>query len=320
MGLLQPALLFSVVSRASQLLTCFLGFKSGGKTVAALRPGLLKSGEFSDKSAEDEFRSPPPLSGSIRVAEESPSSRKPYGRSLKHLFGFSSAYVLFGSVGVLTSVACFLLSLVHNSSQTRRLGQCIIHRLFSFFVWYIRSFGLLDLRAEGLHALRGRQNFILASNHPSLLDAVFIAAHLPNVFCLMKASLVYNVVLCGQSKLAGYVNNESGLGLIKKCQSRIQEGSQLLVFPEGTRTRGNLGSFKMGFALLSVASKLPIQTVIIRYSQPFLGKGWSFFHPPRFPLICTITPGREFYPDAGSGARELGRKVEDYIRSSLDEQ
>ncbi len=237
--------------------------------------------------------------------------------SIKQRVCFWFAYCMFGSVGFVTSVGCFLLSLLPGSVWMRRFGQRTIHCLFAFFIWYCRRCGLMDLRAEGLNTLRGRCNLILAANHPSLLDAVIVSAHLENIFCLMKASLVHNVALCGQSKLAGYVNNKSGAGLIKACESRMQEGSMLLVFPEGTRTREELGRFKMGFALLSATCGAPIQTLVIRYSQPFLGKGWPFFQAPRFPIVCTVELGEVFKPHEERDGRELGLRVEDYFRRML---
>jgi 1-acyl-sn-glycerol-3-phosphate acyltransferase len=193
----------------------------------------------------------------------------------------------------------------------------MIHHLFRFFVWYLRRCGLLKLEASDLNLLRERRNVVLVANHPSLLDAVFIAAHVPNLVCLMKASIIHNVVLCGQAKLAGYVDNKSGVSLIKACRARIAEGSNLLVFPEGTRTCGELGEFKMGFALLSRVMGVPIHTALIRYDPVFLGKGWPFFRPPPFPFACSIRLGRCFYPEPGLDSRDLSLRVEEYLRDEL---
>lgn len=238
-------------------------------------------------------------------------------QSVPKLIAFLFAYILFGSVGFITSVFAFLLSLGFQSARARRLGQHMIHYLFRFFVWYLRSCRLVDLQADDLASLRDRRSLILVANHPSLLDAVFIAAYLPNVFCLMKATLVHNLVVCGQSRLAGYVNNKSGVALIRACQSRLAEGSNILVFPEGTRTHGDLGRFKMGFALLSRSISAPVHTLLIRYSHDFLGKGCPFFRPPPFPLTCSIRLGKSFPPEPAIDVRTFGITVEDYLRAEL---
>jgi hypothetical protein len=72
--------------------------------------------------------------------------------------------------------------------------------------------------------------------------------------------------------------NKSGLGLVKKCEERLGEGASLLVFPEGTRTvGGKLLPFKMGFALVAVLTRSPVQTVLITAGSNYLGKGWPLF-------------------------------------------
>jgi 1-acyl-sn-glycerol-3-phosphate acyltransferase len=239
------------------------------------------------------------------------------GRRGFQLIAFLGGYLLFGVIGVLTSIACYLVALGFRSARSRRFGQAVIHHLFRFFVWYLRRTGLLKLQAEAVQALRGERKIILVANHPSLLDVVFIAAQLPNLFCIMKANIIHNVVLCGQSKLAGYVNNRSGAGLIKACQARMAEGSNLLVFPEGTRTRERLGEFKMGFAVLARSVGATTHTLLIDYDHQFLGKGWPFFRPPPFPCHCTIRLGKQFHSDDATDARAFGCKVEEYVRDEL---
>ncbi len=237
-----------------------------------------------------------------------------------HLVAFYTAYGIFGSIGVLTSLGSLIISFGFRSQRAQHFGQILIHYLFRFFVRYLSWCGLLRLEASDLRSLKNTQGQVLVANHPSLLDAVFIAARLPSIFCLMKASLARNLVLSGQSKLAGYVNNTSGVGLVRDCLLRIHAGSTLLVFPEGTRSNGRLESFKMGFALIAQKAQVPIQTVFIRYDHRYLGKGWPFFRPPPFPLNCSITLGKRFEPSCGGDAVVLGRTIERYLRNEVDHE
>lgn len=230
---------------------------------------------------------------------------------------FFTGYLVFGSIGTLTSVICFLLSLIFHFEAMRKGAQKFIHGLFAFFVGLIKLTGLLKLDASELDALKGERGIILVANHPGFLDVVFIVSKLSHIFCLMKGNLVHNIVLNGQSRLAGYVSNESGTGIIRACHRRLCEGSNLLIFPEGTRTVGDLNSFKMGFALLSKKGKFPIQTVFIRMNSGYLGKGWPFFKRPPLPIVCSIRLGRRFLPDVKTDAREFGKYIEDYMRQNL---
>jgi|ERR1043166_1582570 1-acyl-sn-glycerol-3-phosphate acyltransferase len=231
---------------------------------------------------------------------------------------FYGAYFIFGGLGVITSLVCLIPARFLDSRRSHHFGQELIHKLFRFFTWYLRTFGLLHVDASGIAGLRDEQGIILVANHPSLLDAVLVTAQQPRLFCLMKADLAHNIVLSGQSRLAGYVHNKSAVGLIKACTARISEGSNFLVFPEGTRSKGRLGVFKMGFTLLACTLRRPVQTIIIRFDQSYLSKGWPFLQAPDFPVRCSLCLGRRFEPLAATDARSFGKQIEDYMREMVD--
>ena len=231
---------------------------------------------------------------------------------------FWGAFFIFAVVGSLVSVACMGPAVLFRGMRARCFGQKLVHTLFVFFLGYLRAFGLLALDAGGLSELHDASGLIVVANHPGLLDAVLLAAQMPQAVCLMKGSLARNIVLSGTARLAGYIHNKSGLGLVKKCEERLKEGSNLLVFPEGTRTRGRkLLPFKMGFALAAVLTRSPVQTVIITSESQCLGKGWPLFKRPAFPLRYSLRLGRRFQPEPGQEAKHFGTVVEDYFRNAL---
>jgi 1-acyl-sn-glycerol-3-phosphate acyltransferase len=202
--------------------------------------------------------------------------------------------------------------------RARFFGQKLIHALFVFFVGYLRAFGLLELDAGRLSELREVEGLIVVANHPGLLDAVLLVSLVPQAVCLMKGSLARNIVLSGTARLAGYIHNKSGLGLVKKCEERLKERSNLLVFPEGTRTvGGKLLPFKMGFALAAVLTRAPVQTIIVTSDSNCLGKGWPLFKKPAFPMRFSLRLGRRFQPEPGQEAKQFGRAVENYFRETL---
>ena len=240
---------------------------------------------------------------------------------LKHAWqsaAFFGAYFIFAALGSLVSVVCMIPAFLFRGRRARRFGQKLIHRLFAFFVRYLRAAGLIELDAGELSKFRGCGGAIVAANHPCLLDAVLLVSQLPQAVCLMKGSLARNIVLSGTARLAGYIHNQSGLGLVKKCEERLKEGASLLVFPEGTRTvGGKLLPFKMGFALVAVSTLSPVQTVFITSDSSYLGKGWPFFRKPVFPIRYSLRLGRRFQPEPGAKAKEFGRTVEKYFWETL---
>jgi 1-acyl-sn-glycerol-3-phosphate acyltransferase len=240
-------------------------------------------------------------------------------KNVLQTLAFWGAYFIFAALGSLVSVICVIPAVLFRGIRARRFGQKLIHRLFAFFVGYLRTFGLVELDAGELSGFRECGGAIVAANHPCLLDAVLLVSQLPQAVCLMKGSLARNIVLSGTARLAGYVHNQSGLGLVKKCEERLEEGASLLVFPEGTRTvGGQLLPFKMGFALVAVSTRSPVQTVFITADSNYLGKGWPFFRKPAFPIRYSLRLGRRFQPEPGEDAKKIGRSVEDYFREILN--
>ena len=243
---------------------------------------------------------------------------KNWFKSVGQTMAFYGAYLMFAVVGSLASVACLIPALMFRGAGARRFGQKLIHALFRFFAGYLRAFGLVKLDAHELSGLRDGAGLIVAANHPCLLDAVLLVSQLPRAVCLMKGSLARNIVLSGTARLAGYIHNKSSLGLVKKCEERLNEGANLLVFPEGTRTvGGKLLPFKMGFALVAVSTRCPVQTVIITAGSNYLGKGWPFLKRPMFPLRYSLRLGQRFQPEPGEAAKSFGATVENYFRERL---
>jgi 1-acyl-sn-glycerol-3-phosphate acyltransferase len=227
---------------------------------------------------------------------------------------------IFAALGSLASVACVVPAALFRGARARFFGQKLIHGLFVFYVGYLRAFGLIELDVGEMSELRECAGLIVVANHPCLLDAVLMVSQMPRAVCLMKGSLARNIIFFGTARLAGYIHNKSGLGLVKKCEARLKEGANLLVFPEGTRTvGGKLLSFKMGFALAAVSTRLPIQTIIITAESDYLGKGWPLFKKPFFPLRYSLRLGRRFQPEPGESAKHFGGTVENYFRETLSQ-
>ena len=96
----------------------------------------------------------------------------------------------------------------------------------------------------------------------------------------------------------------------------VRAGSQLLVFPEGTRTRREpVNHFEGGFALIAKTARVPVQTVFIETNSLFLSKGWPLFRKPAFPLIYRARLGRRF--EVKGDVKALVAELECYYRKTL---
>jgi 1-acyl-sn-glycerol-3-phosphate acyltransferase len=98
--------------------------------------------------------------------------------------------------------------------------------------------------------------------------------------------------------------------MIKLAVQDLQRGSQLLIFPEATRTvRQPVNQLSGGFALIAKKANAPVQTILIETDSPYLRKGWSLFRLPPMPIRFQLRLGRRFEPrdDVDSLVAELER-------------
>ena len=229
-----------------------------------------------------------------------------------HYFGL----LYFGTVGTLYGVLAGLLHLVLPARLRAPRGRRLIGFQVRGFLATMRVSGVMKLDLSALDALRGEPGLVIAPNHPCLLDAVFVIAHVPEVSCIMKAQIWDNMVLGGGARLAGYIRNDSVNSMVRSSALELREGWPLLVFPEGTRTRRRpVNDFKGGFALIAKMARAPIQTVFIETDNPFLSKGWPLLKKPRFPLVYRARLGRRFTVEGDLKA--FMRELEAYYREEL---
>ncbi|MDR3390814.1 MAG: lysophospholipid acyltransferase family protein [Sulfuriferula sp.] len=203
---------------------------------------------------------------------------------------------------------------------TKRRGRTLGRRVvMAAFRMYLASLSIsrrcrFDLTA--LDALRGETPLIIAPNHPCLLDAVMVISRLPNVACVMKASLMNNIFLGAGARLARYIPNEPLRNMIHLAVADFQNGSHLLLFPEGTRTvQDPVNSLKGSVAIIAYQAQVPVQTVLIETDTHYLRKGWPLFRKPAMPITYRVRLGRRFDPPQNS--QQLMTELQDYFANEL---
>jgi 1-acyl-sn-glycerol-3-phosphate acyltransferase len=241
-------------------------------------------------------------SASNSTVEQSQESSKPLSLlSILHgVYGWLVLYVgwlVFVLFTLTSSLIADVLRWVLPKNRSRKFGRWAIHIVFRAYVFFLKATGIVKIDLTALDALRGEDRLILAPNHPSLLDAVFVISRLPNVVCIMKASLCDNPALGGGARLAGYVRNDSLETMVRLGVTAIEQGGQLLVFPESTRTVVSpVNEFKGVTALLSKRSGSSVQAVYLESNTEFLGKLWPVLKKPSFPLVYRARLGKRYAP------------------------
>lgn len=220
----------------------------------------------------------------------------------------------------LICLAWLPFALVLHPLLPRRLGQPLGRRFISAgFRVYLRFLELCcccRFELAELDRLRDSGPLILAANHPSLLDAVMIVSRLPNAVCVMKASLMDNLLFGAAARLARYIRNDVPLEMILGAREALHQGAHLVIFPEGTRTANfPVDTCSPSAGLIASRSKVAVQTVLIEFSTPYLGKAWPLFRRPELPLHCRLRLGKAF-PAPGDVAA-FTSELEAYFRGEI---
>jgi 1-acyl-sn-glycerol-3-phosphate acyltransferase len=223
-----------------------------------------------------------------------------------------------GLTSIAWNLCAFLLLPVVPRVRAQAIGRQAIARAYGGFWWCVGASGLMRVDSSELDRLNDEPSgVVIAANHPTMLDALLIVARLRRGVCIMKASLLHNPFLSAGARLARYIPNDSPRAMIRRSVASLQEGGQLVVFPEGTRTEQgvSLNSFRPGFTLIAHKAGVPIQTVLIETSTPYLRKGWPIWRMPPFPVAVRLRLGQRFEAEADHEATL--KRIEDYFQKEV---
>jgi len=196
------------------------------------------------------------------------------------------------------------------------LGRILIMVGFRFYLRFLTVFCACRFDLHELDELRRDEPLVLVANHPSLLDAVMIASRFPDLVCIMKAALMDNILLGAAARLARFIPNDPPLDMVLRARKALREGAHLLIFPEGTRTtRFPLNACTASAGLIAQRTGVPVQSLIIDFNSPYLGKAWPLWRRPQLPLRFRIRRGSRFAPPAD--VANFGRELEAYFRAEL---
>ncbi|MFV0414806.1 MAG: lysophospholipid acyltransferase family protein [Chthoniobacterales bacterium] len=224
--------------------------------------------------------------------------------------------IYFWGTGFLFSIYIACKSLLKGGS--RKGGEersMVIGYFIKFRDWAFRT-KQLELCGDDLNALRSLKGSIVIANHPCLLDAVILAIYLPEACCITNSKLFRNPFFGGAVRAAGFIRNDTGIGLVKASLDHLKAGDNMLIFPEGTRTDPGqiLNSFKKGFALTAVRSHAPVHCVFIDVNSNYLAKGYSIFSKCPLPLRMHFTFGPVLSAEEGESANAFAERVENIYR------
>nr|WP_246261381.1 lysophospholipid acyltransferase family protein [Alteromonas ponticola] len=121
---------------------------------------------------------------------------------------------------------------------------------------------------------------IIIANHPTLIDVVLLLAVNRQMCCFVKGAVWDNFFTGAVAKQAGFIPNHSEQ-LLTMAAAKLKAGENILIFPEGTRTKhDNTIHFKRGAANMAVAVNAAIMPVLIKCHPGALKKGDKWYDIP----------------------------------------
>ncbi|MBK6345366.1 MAG: AMP-binding protein [Bacteroidales bacterium] len=195
-------------------------------------------------------------------------------------------------------------------------GRWMVYLSRAFFHLYFR------FRARGIENIP-EGPFILAPNHQSVFDGLFVAAYLRGH--QIRKTYVYAKEKHIKQRWLKFLANRNNIIIvdlnrdlkasIQKMAEVLKQDRNLIIFPEGTRTlNGKLGQFKKTFAILSRELNIPIVPVSIDGAFKALPKGSHFPRPLtkiRIEFLQPVYPGDHSYDT-------ISHQVKDSIQGNLD--
>ena len=182
-------------------------------------------------------------------------------RVLAKLFCFA----FFGICSLILAILLFPIIHIITGFNERRFKIFVRkfnHQYFKIFVKIAELLGAIRLTVENRDSLKNLRSKVVIANHPSLFDVVILFSLIPNANCIVKGELIQNKFISLIIKNLYIPNNIPFEDQLEMAKSSMDEGNNLIIFPEGTRSKpGEPWEFKKGaarFALYAKREVVPI--------------------------------------------------------------
>jgi 1-acyl-sn-glycerol-3-phosphate acyltransferase len=237
------------------------------------------------------------------------------------------AFGSFGAGGLLLGLLYFpMLGLcVRHPGRRVELARRAVQIVFGLFIRLMRSLRLISYEIHGQEALE-RQGLLILANHPTLIDVVFLISLVRNADCVVRAGLADNPFTAGPVRATRYIRNEGGAELLQLCIASLRSGGNLVIFPEGTRSRPDEPlQMQRGAAQIATRGGFDVTPVSIRCEPPGLSKGRPWWQVAACPLHFTIRVGEDitvapFLERAAGEPALAARYLTAYLRAFFSDE
>ncbi|MBX7081128.1 MAG: 1-acyl-sn-glycerol-3-phosphate acyltransferase [Nannocystaceae bacterium] len=208
----------------------------------------------------------------------------------------STLYWLFVTVvaAVMFPIAVVVWAVTAPLDRRRR----VLHRFTTLWAaLYTWANPLWRVEVRGREHLHDDRVYVMVANHLSLVD-IFVLYRIWAHFKWVSKIENFRLPFIGWNmRLNGYVplrrgDRESVVAMLAQCRTLLREGSSIMMFPEGTRSKtGELKPFKPGAFELACEAGVPVLPIAVAGTFEALPKHGFAIGPAR--LRVTVLPAIE---------------------------
>ena len=209
-------------------------------------------------------------------------------RSIATVFVFLMFSV--GAVTLGTVVNLIIELIVRNKDKKQQILRYLVKKSFQFIVRICSIFSVFKVKFRNIDLLEQKHGYVIISNHPTLADYLILYSRLNNSTTVMVADKLNRTfmrkIICNM----GYVSNNVDA---EKITTILSDSDNILIFPEGTRTRNSKYlKFHRGAVNFSIRNQMPIIPIFIKCSEPtFLSDKFFNWKAPETIPVFSISVG-----------------------------
>jgi 1-acyl-sn-glycerol-3-phosphate acyltransferase len=235
---------------------------------------------------------------------------------------FSALFWAFLSVTSILLYPVAVLVWAVTRPFDRRLS--ILHRFTCFWgSLYTWANPAWPVTVVGREKIQRDESYVMVANHLSLLDILVMFRLFTHYKWVSKVENFRVPFIGWNMRMNRYIELRRGdrssvVQMMRQCRAALEEGSSIMIFPEGTRSPdGRMRSFKTGAFEIALASHRPILPIAIEGTALALPKR-GFVLQGRHPIRVTILDPVPYAEFAGQEVGALSEHVRGLIARAID--
>jgi 1-acyl-sn-glycerol-3-phosphate acyltransferase len=210
------------------------------------------------------------------------------------------------TVGFIPAISGYVYDLLVQKDKPHRIFQEVASAMFRLFFRYAPGTAGVTLKRSD--EILSDHPYIYVASHESWLDYPLMGAYITDLYHLTNKQKAFVWIIRPIARLLGVIDGVGGNPLYQLLQ-KLRMGSNILVFPEGSRSvDGKIQPFKKGAFRLSKESCVPIVPVLIDGTRHLVSKG-SLHWRSKKGIEITVTMLSPMMIDEDESDEEFSERV-----------